>query len=261
MPVGDRFGKLVVTSEPYLKLMRDGRRRRWVALQCDCGTSTEALLYDLTGGKRRSCGCRRGNPGPRTAVQVGDRFGRLVIISEPYFKPRGDGRNRGWARVRCDCGTDTEAMLSNVLQGRTRSCGCVQREATIMRSTTHGAAGTRLYDIWRGMHRRCTNPNADNYKWYGAKGIRVCPEWVTFEAFQQWAVANGYAKGLELDRENSDKDYCPGNCRWITKKANIRRVGLFWSNELDARLVAYASERDQNPYEVIRLAVEAFLQP
>jgi hypothetical protein len=258
MPIGDKFDKLEVVSAPYLKLMGNHRRRRWVKVRCDCGKTTEALEYNLRVGRIRSCGCAQG--APRALVIIGERFGRLVVIGEPYLKPVG-GRRRSHVLVRCDCGTETEAGVTNLRRGNTQSCGCMVREATIARSTTHGATATRLYRIWRGMHKRCSNPNADSYKWYGAKGIKVCPEWSSFEVFREWALPNGYAEGLELDRENSDEDYCPRNCRWITKKANIRRIGLFWSNELDARLVQYASATGVNPYDVIRLSVEEYLLP
>jgi hypothetical protein len=173
MSIGNRFDKLEVVSAPYLKPMEDHRRRRWVKVRCDCGKTTEALEYNLRVGRIRSCGCAQG--APRALVTIGERFGRLVVIGERYLKSVG-GRGRSHVLVRCDCGTETEAGVTNLRRGNTQSCGCMVREATIARSTTHGATATRLYRIWRGMHKRCSNPNADS----------------------------------------------PGNCRWITKKANAQ---------------------------------------
>ena len=73
------------------------------------------------------------------------------------------------------------------------------------------------------MKDRTSNPNANRYKFYGGKGIRVCDEWIDdFSAFRDWAIANGYEDRTEnvlsLDREDNNKDYCPENCRWVTNK-------------------------------------------
>ena len=55
---------------------------------------------------------------------------------------------------------------------------------------THG-----LYSTFVGMKQRCHNPNHDHYRYYGARGIRICEEWRTdFEAFYEWAMNNGYAR-------------------------------------------------------------------
>lgn len=81
----------------------------------------------------------------------------------------------------------------------------------------------RLYDIWNGMIRRCTNPSCKDFSWYGARGIDVCEEWKTsFESFVLWSKTNGYESHLTLDRINSDGDYYPQNCRWITMSEQAR---------------------------------------
>ena len=90
-----------------------------------------------------------------------------------------------------------------------------------------GNPATRLYRIWAAMKRRCFNPNSANYPWYGGKGISVCDEWRdSFVAFRDWSLANGYdadAPDLSIDRINSDNDYSPANCQWITMTANRHR--------------------------------------
>lgn len=67
------------------------------------------------------------------------------------------------------------------------------------------------------MKDRCGNPNNSGYQWYGAKGVKVCEEWKnSFESFYSWAMANGYKKGLSIDRINPFGNYEPSNCRWAT---------------------------------------------
>lgn len=66
------------------------------------------------------------------------------------------------------------------------------------------------------MKSRCLNPNDRGYKNWGMRGIRVCPDWLTFENFYQ-DMGHSYREGLSLDRINNDGNYEPGNCRWATR--------------------------------------------
>ena len=71
------------------------------------------------------------------------------------------------------------------------------------------------------MKQRCQNPRCTAFRNYGARGIKVCDEWQAFEPFFNWAVSNGYMKGLELDRRDNDGDYEPANCRWVRRRDNL----------------------------------------
>jgi hypothetical protein len=83
----------------------------------------------------------------------------------------------------------------------------------------------RLYGVWQQMCWR-TSPrcSARDRAYYYEKGIRVCQEWQDYDAFRKWAVAAGYGKNLTIDRIDSDKDYHPDNCEWVTRAENARRV-------------------------------------
>jgi len=70
------------------------------------------------------------------------------------------------------------------------------------------------------MIQRCTNPKHKHYNSYGGRGITVCKEWESFEAFLDWALKNGYSDTLEIDRKENDGNYEPGNCRFITHLEN-----------------------------------------
>ena len=214
-------------------------------------------------------------------TNIGDRYGRLVIESlhrKPTPHPRKPTVRA--AMVKCDCGNIKEVVLDNLFSGNTTSCGCYHREQVIASMTkypnrnqhnklmpwqTHGQSKTKLYRKWKAMIRRCESPEAHNYKWYGAKGIKVCQEWRNdFMTFYAWAYSTGYAEGLTIERKESNDDYCPDNCEWLTQAENSRRMRrsqgmpskITVTYDTEDRVSELAQLRGVSPDEIIRLAVE-----
>ena len=118
----------------------------------------------------------------------------------------------------CSCGNKISAKQSSLLKGYTRSCGC--KKGDLIR---HGNSRTKLYMVYSGMKARCYNPKHISYKYYGAKGITVYPQWLdNFMTFKNWAILNGYKEGLWLDRKNRHKNYSPYNCHFITPSQQMQ---------------------------------------
>lgn len=91
---------------------------------------------------------------------------------------------------------------------------------------THNWASSRIKSIFAGMISRCYNINDKSYRWYGARGIGICQEWRNNpKSFEDWSFSNGYKENLTIDRIESDEDYCPENCQWISLEENSRKAG------------------------------------
>ena len=156
----------------------------------------------------------------RTLDLTWRRFGRLVVV-------RFDGFHKNlypkWI-CRCDCGKIKSCFSTNLLEGKTKSCGCKRRKVVKMKNFEHGMSNTRLYRIWGNMKDRCYRKNSPFYDRYGGRGIAVCDDWLDFGLFATWALGHGYNDDLSIDRIDNDKGYSPENCRWTTQYIQSRNT-------------------------------------
>jgi hypothetical protein len=153
----------------------------------------------------------------KKTTEVGTKFGRLTVLKLGYPK---------WLML-CECGKEKLVYKYDILYGKTKSCGCLNRELATQRSTKHGLhTETKLYNIWNAMRARCNRKNSKQYADYGGRGIYICEEWNDFAKFHEWSHNNGYQEDLTLDRINNDGPYSPDNCRWVdmvVQSNNTRR--------------------------------------
>lgn len=146
---------------------------------------------------------------------IGQMFGRLTVIATA----ENQGSHRRWL-CQCECGAQKEVIHGSLKRGLIRSCGCLRKEVTTIRMTSHGSAGrgkrTRAYGIWSGMLARCGIESATGFAQYGGVGVLVCERWHAFANFL--ADMGEPPAGMSIDRRNNELGYEPGNCRWATRQ-------------------------------------------
>src|SRR6266487_646911 len=155
--------------------------------------------------------------------QSGERFGRWLVTGKSFMS-----RGHRFVPCVCDCGTKQYVLVFSLRNGSSLSCGCWRRErsATIVSETrwkdSHGLSKHPLYLKWKRILRRCYNPKAHNYRWYGGRGIGMCEEWYNdagaFIRYIEKELGPKPSPQHSLDRKNNDGDYEPGNLRWATPK-------------------------------------------
>lgn len=187
-------------------------------------------------------------------VSVGDVFGRLTVVEAASTINNGQKR---WLCL-CSCGKECIIQQTNLNRGVTRSCGCLSRELSKERNprlnTTHGNTTqgkvTPTYRCWANMRARCS-PNSKDFAYYGARGIRVCEAWESFEVF--FHDMGEMPPGSQLDRIDNNGNYEPGNCRWASRieQARNKRSNHKLSLHGETLTIAEWSERTGINFQTI----------
>lgn len=125
----------------------------------------------------------------------------------------------------------------------------------------HGLRKHPLYIVWHAMRSRCLKPHHPSFKNYGARGIVICSEWITnIGAFIEWSEANGWQKGLTIDRIDNDGNYTPENCRYATRKVQNNNYRKCLFVEFDGKkmtLTQCVDNYSQNPYQRVQRRIKS----
>lgn len=185
----------------------------------------------------------------RFIERAGQRFGRLTVSH--WFHRKIGARQRIYWHCLCDCGGTVAVEASNLVNGHALSCGCLQKESRHTNTKTHGGTGTRTYNIWKGMWKRCINQDSKSYADYGGRGIAVCPRWKDFEAFL--SDMGAAPPTCSIDRINNSLGYTPENCRWVDHRAqaNNCRRNIFLTLNGETLTVSQWATKSGVPYHTL----------
>ena len=153
---------------------------------------------------------------------TGQKFGRLTVVNFSNRKIKNSHYTYYW-KCLCNCGNYNTVSYKNLMQGGTKSCGCLKKENGSKHLITHDLSHTRFYTIYSMMKQRCDNKKHDAYNRYGGSGITY--SWEKIEDFRN-DMYESYLEHVKefgeldtsLDRINNDKGYCKENCKWATRK-------------------------------------------
>lgn len=177
--------------------------------------------------------------GKKYNISVGDTYERLNVVALVRYK-EGNITRKGCI-CKCSCGRFIgPSRLYMLLSKELLSCGCYSSQMhsnmLVERNTIHGECirghRTKLYMLWAGMIDRCKNTNRADAEYYSLKGIEVYTDWLDFNTFREWALANGYKDGLSIERKDVNKGYNPDNCTFILLKDQNK-------NKSNSRILEY----------------------
>lgn len=176
------------------------------------------------------------------------RFGRWVTTGN-YIQST-DYHHKRFYECICDCGSKKHIVVSLLVRGCSRSCGCYSREVATGTKWIHGHHGSKTYRAWQGMKNRCRNRNVESFPRYGGRGITFDVRWENFENFYE--DMGLCPDGMSIGRINNDSNYTKNNCRWeniyqqSNNKSNSKWLEIDgkrmtvaqWSRELNASIGA-----------------------
>lgn len=184
---------------------------------------------------------------PVADPEVGQIFGRLTVTGE--VERYGTGLKYKRVPTVCECGVSKKIDKSNLLRGKSLSCGCFAREQTSKAVTTHGKRSSKVYAVWNMMKQRCSLPSNKYYAYYGGKGIKVSESWQKFENFYA-DMGDPPFERATLDRIDNNRDYCKENVVWATyeeQQANTSKTVLYSYRGKHMMLKDIAKEIGMNP--------------
>ena len=178
----------------------------------------------------------------------GQMFGHILVLI------RTEKRKHNYVVYKCKCtkcGRIFENSIEHYVQRRKKgytnmTCGCFDKHKNNLYK--NGLSNTRIYDTYNNMKQRCYNSKSKSYKYYGAREIIICDEWLGengFINFYNWSMENGYSDELTIDRIDANGDYEPNNCQWVSianQMSNKTNTIMLEYNGVKKSLVQWAKD-------------------
>jgi hypothetical protein len=187
----------------------------------------------------------------------GKKFNMLTILCEA---PKRNGNDNRRVSALCDCGNASTFVRSEVIHGRTKSCGCLNSGPV-----THGHTKRKKmspeYNSWASMKSRCLNKNVEEYSQYGGRGIKIAEEWLSFNLFFESMGVR--PEGTSLERIDNNGNYEPDNCRWATRteQSNNRRSSAIYEYNGETKTLAQWALISKIAYNTLHARIVRFKWP
>lgn len=128
---GKSFGRLFVIGLSHIDRTGSTSRVIWKC-KCVCGKEILVRGEALKSKHTKSCGCQKSDSAANNCIDLtGMRFGRLVVLERAYKKENKTGY---YWKCQCDCGNIVYPHSQSLREGKTQSCGCLQKEMMRSRS-------------------------------------------------------------------------------------------------------------------------------
>lgn len=141
--IGKKFEKLTVISLDR----KDNNNKKYYLCKCDCGNEKIIRSDSFVTGKTKSCGClskefNKSQKGQKVKDITGQIYGRLTAL---YRLDKTNKYYNSFWICKCECGNEVEVRLSQLTAGKTKSCGCLNRELSSkrMKGSNHPMYGVR----------------------------------------------------------------------------------------------------------------------
>ncbi len=178
---------------------------------CECGNNSEVKGGNLISGNANSCGCTT------TAAKLeGQKFGKLTVL----YRNGSTKQNKALWHCICECGNEHDAITALLLDGRTRSCGCLAKfEIGI------AAMNTVYYQYRKQAHRRnlVFNLNINEFSQITQQNCHYCGIKPTQGKNLQNKFINGTYVYNGIDRKNNNLGYELKNCVPCCRTCNFAK--------------------------------------
>lgn len=211
--IGNIYGKLQIVAFSHAT-----SKTRYYRCRCvECGFERVSTFYSIEHNHHICI----------SYPHIGEQIGIFDIIDA---HPKEKDKDIIYIAKCRECGCIKESTYNHLKRDCKDQCTHITK-FNKMKVAMNYWSNKRIRDIFYGMLTRCYDEELTGERWknYGGKGIQVCDEWRNNpKSFEDWALQNGYADNLTIDRIDSNKDYCPDNCRWITGAENSSRAGSYY---------------------------------
>lgn len=199
-----------------------------IEARCLCGNTIIVASRCVANGNTKSCGCLR-ELRRESVENMNNRLpknSRFTIVA--YNEDKNGKLKKQGLIVICDCTKVLICRKPDVMNGKSLSCGCYHIDVVKKMNSKWNCPDKKILQCFHDMRLRCYSEKSNNYRFYGARGVRVCREWLDDpQKFIDWAVKNGWERGLHLDKDIIPHKlgipallYSPEMCCFVTPKEN-----------------------------------------